>query len=126
MGMFGNDFRAMAAATLGACGLLLGGCAAETGEATRALGADAAVPVADIEPPEGLDEAAAPDWRVRASEGAIDGCSREICEKGEQCCALTGECVPVDCDDCCIGPELAGGMHDDPELDGPEHPDEPQ
>jgi len=116
----------MAAVTLGACGLFLGGCAAETGETTHALGGDASVPVTSVDVPEGLEAETSPDWRLRVSEGLIEGCSRQVCETGEQCCALTGECVPVDCDDCCVNPEVPAGPNEDPELDAPEGPDEPQ
>jgi len=121
--MFAYDFRTMAV-TLAGLGLLFG-CAAETGETTHALTRDAAVP-GFIEVPEGLQEALEPDWRLRSSVGLIDGCSTEICETGEQCCALTGECVPVDCDDCCVNPEIPDGPNADPELDVPEGPDEPE
>lgn len=125
-GMFANDFKAMAVALAG-LGLLMGGCAAETGEGSHALMGDAAVPTPTaLRAPEGLERAAAPDWRLRASAGLVDGCSMEVCEAGEQCCALTGECVPVDCDDCCVTPERPDGVEPDPELDGPEGPDEPQ
>ena len=115
--MFANDLKAMAIALFG-CGLL--GCAAESGAATtHALTSDAAVPIA-LEAPEGLEEAASPEWRLRVESELIDGCSgQNICESGEQCCPLTGECVPADCDDCCVNPEVPAGPNEDPELERP-------
>lgn len=118
--MFSNDFKAMAVALLG-FGLL--GCAAETGAAsTQALTSDAAVPIA-LEAPEGLERSALPEWRLRMESELVDGCSAQnICETGEQCCPLTGECVPADCDDCCVNPEIPDGPNDDPEIDKPVGP----
>jgi len=126
--MFANDLRSLTISTLASCGLLLGGCATETGETTHALSGDASVPVAVVPTPDGLERTAAPDWRLRTSTGVVDGCSEtgEICQEGEQCCPLTGECVPADCDDCCVNPEIAGGPSETPELEGPERPDEPR
>ncbi len=113
--MFANDFRAMAVALAG-FGLL--GCAAETtAGTTHALTTDAAVPIALETAPEGLAEAAQPDWRIRLDAKLVNACTgSELCGPGEQCCPLSGECVPADCNDCCVTPEIPAGPMDEPEV----------
>lgn len=112
----------MAVALLG-CGLL--GCAAESGPAQtrQALTTtDASVPIAleTLETPEGLAEATSPDWRIRLDSKLVVGCTgSELCGAGEQCCPLSGECVPANCDDCCVTAELPNGPMEDPEVDDP-------
>lgn len=113
------------AVALAGFGLTLGGCAAETGQTHHALHGDASVPAA-FDDPAGLAESAQPDWRQQ-NAGLIEGCSgAAVCEAGERCCVLTGTCVPADCNDCCVTPELPAGPNTEPELDPPSGPDEPE